>query len=103
MRTVVKNGVMRHGCSPTRAVEKAETFVRRHRSDTLGLVLASTRWRRAPASEKQLQILRTRGIEAPDALTKGQASHLIGMLPPPGGGSGPAPTGGGRAEKGEAP
>ena len=70
--------------TPARAVGKAEAFVREQRSDALGLVLASTRWRRAPASEKQLQILRARGIEAPDGLTKGQASHLIGMLPAPG-------------------
>ena len=36
--------------------------------------------RSAPATEKQINVLRRRKIEVPAGLTKGQASHLIGML-----------------------
>jgi hypothetical protein len=43
-------------------------------------VARNTRWRQAQASQKQLKVLRTRKIEVPEGLTKGQASHLISML-----------------------
>ncbi|MBW1803758.1 MAG: hypothetical protein JRJ85_23890, partial [Deltaproteobacteria bacterium] len=62
------------------AIKEAERFVRKNHSDLLVLVKLNTRWRRQPATEKQLNILRSRKIEVPKGLTKGQASHLIGML-----------------------
>jgi hypothetical protein len=49
--------------------------------ESVGLVARNTRWRRAPASDKQLRVLHSKKIKVPKGLTKGQASHLISMLP----------------------
>ena len=62
------------------AVLEAEKFVKNQFSDLMLLVKLHTRWRSAPATEKQIRVLRRRKIKAPEGLTKGQASHLIGML-----------------------
>jgi len=62
------------------AIRRAEGWVAVHRKDSLGLVLLGARWRREPASEKQLKLLDAREIDPPRGLTKGQASHLIAML-----------------------
>jgi hypothetical protein len=62
------------------AVLAAEDFVKNQFPDLLPLVRLRTPWRRAPATEKQIRVLRRRKIEVPPGLTKGQASHLIGML-----------------------
>ncbi len=62
------------------AILDAEAYVKSHFPDLLRLVKRDTRWRRAPATEKQIKALRSRKIDAPEELTKGQASHLIGML-----------------------
>jgi hypothetical protein len=62
------------------AVSEAEDYVARRFSDLLPLVRLDKRWRRAPATERQLGILRSRKIDVPKDITKGQASHLIGML-----------------------
>ena len=65
---------------PRSAILGAEKFVKDQFSDLLPLVKLYTRWRSAPATEKQINVLRRRKIEVPAGLTKGQASHLIGML-----------------------
>ena len=62
------------------AIRAAEGFVERQFGDLIPLVKLDTRWRRAPATEKQMRVIRSRKIEVPRGLTKGQASHLIGML-----------------------
>lgn len=62
------------------AIVEAEAYVREHLQDSVKLVDRKTRWRKAPASEKQIRALRNKGISVPEGLTKGQASHLIGML-----------------------
>ena len=62
------------------AIWEAEKFVKNQFSDLMPLVKLHTRWRSAPATEKQIRALRRRKIKAPEGLTKGQASHLIGML-----------------------
>ncbi len=62
------------------AILEAERFVKRHFSDSIALVRLNTRWRTEPATEKQVGVLRRRNIDVPKGLTKGQASHLIGML-----------------------
>jgi len=62
------------------AIQAAENFVKNQFSDLLPLVRLRTPWRRAPATEKQIRVLQRRKIEVPSGLTKGQASHLIGML-----------------------
>jgi hypothetical protein len=46
----------------------------------LGLILRRSRWRTEPASDKQIQILKAKGLQIPDGLTKGHASHIIGMI-----------------------
>jgi hypothetical protein len=63
------------------AVRNAEKFVAEHRKDSVGLVLREAKWRYQRASQKQLDLIKKRGIAVPVGLTKGQASHLIGMLP----------------------
>jgi hypothetical protein len=62
------------------AITVAEAHITDHLSESVGLVTRNTRWRRAPASEKQLRVLGSRKIRVPKSLTKGQASHLISML-----------------------
>ncbi|MHC5055569.1 MAG: DEAD/DEAH box helicase [Planctomycetota bacterium] len=66
--------------SPERAVRKAEAWVATHRKGSLGLVILGTRWRGERASPKQLSLLKSRGLQVPRGITKGQASHLIAML-----------------------
>ncbi len=63
-----------------KAIQDAETFIKQHFPDLLSLVRLNTKWRRQPATEKQISLLRTKKINVPEGLTKGQASHLIGML-----------------------
>ncbi|MBT8331507.1 MAG: DEAD/DEAH box helicase [Deltaproteobacteria bacterium] len=63
------------------AIKMSEAHVTHHLTESVGLVVRNTRWRRAPASDKQLRVLRSRKIKVPKGLTKGQASHLISMLP----------------------
>ncbi len=63
------------------AVTTSENYVTDHQKESVGLVARNTRWRRAPASDKQLKVLRSKKIKVPEGLAKGQASHLISMLP----------------------
>ena len=58
----------------------AETYIKKNISECVRLVTRDTRWRRDRATGKQLNVLRARKLDIPDGLTKGQASHLIGML-----------------------
>jgi len=62
------------------AVMASERHVRINLSGSVGLVMRNTRWRRQPATEKQTSVLRSKKLDVPEGLTKGQASHLIGML-----------------------
>ncbi len=62
------------------AITASEAALRRLYPDAVGLVSRRTRWRRAPASDKQVQFLRNKKIDVPPTLTKGAASHIIGML-----------------------
>jgi superfamily II DNA or RNA helicase len=62
------------------AVERAEKHIKERYPEQVGLVLQDRHWRREPASEKQIRFLRGKKITVPQGLTKGQASHLIGML-----------------------
>ena len=63
------------------AIKISEAHVFRHLKESVLLVARETRWRRAAASDKQLRVLRGKKIKVPTGLTKGQASHLINMLP----------------------
>ena len=62
------------------AVMGAEKHVRKNLPGSVGLVMRNTRWRRQPATQKQTSVLRSKKLDVPEGLTKGQASHLIGML-----------------------
>lgn len=68
-----------------RALAAADEFVHRERPESSGLVGRFLPWRRQRPSEKQMAILGRLGVELPRGLTKGQASHLIGMIPSAGG------------------
>ena len=63
------------------AIRDADRFVTEHRADSLRLVQLDSRWRHEPASEKQWSVLCALRVSLPPRLTKGQASHLIAMLP----------------------
>jgi len=63
-----------------KAIAEAEAHVTERHPDLLKLVSRDTRWRRDPATEKQITFLRRKRINVPKGLTKGQASHLISML-----------------------
>ena len=62
------------------AVFASEHLIKNQFSDLIPLVSLYSRWRNQPATEKQLNILRSRNLDVPKGITKGQASHLIGML-----------------------
>ena len=62
------------------AIHSAEQLIRNRFTDLIPLVSLYSRWRNQPATEKQLNILRGRNLDVPKRITKGQASHLIGML-----------------------
>ncbi|MFC1535069.1 DEAD/DEAH box helicase [Thermodesulfobacteriota bacterium] len=62
------------------ALKETERFVKKQFSDSLALVKLNSRWRNEPATEKQIKMLGAKKIDVPRGLTKGQASHLIGML-----------------------
>jgi hypothetical protein len=62
------------------AIREAEQWVETHRKESQGLVLLGTKWRHAPASDKQLEALRSKSVAVPKGITKGQASHLFAML-----------------------
>jgi superfamily II DNA or RNA helicase len=63
------------------AIQKAENYVRRMRPNALDLVDLQAAWRRRPASEKQLERLKRAHLQVPPRISRGQASHLIAMLP----------------------
>lgn len=67
-------------CDLASAIMDAEAYAKRKFPDELRLVLRDTYWRKQPASKKQIKALGSRKISVPEGLTKGQASHLIGML-----------------------
>ncbi len=62
------------------AIYTAEHIIRNQFGDIIPLVSLYSRWRNQPATEKQLSILRSRNLDVPEGITKGQASHLISML-----------------------
>jgi len=63
------------------AVGRAERWITANRADSLGLVLLRAKWRGRPASAKQVEYLKSWKISVPRGITKGQASHLVAMLP----------------------
>jgi superfamily II DNA or RNA helicase len=62
------------------AIYEAENLIKKEFSDLIPLLSLYSRWRNQPATEKQLAILLSRNLDVPKGITKGQASHLIGML-----------------------
>ncbi len=63
------------------AIAKAENCVRKTRPRALDLVDLQASWRRRPATEKQLERLKRAHLSPPPQISRGQASHLIAMLP----------------------
>ena len=62
------------------AIEQAEFFIKNEKSEVLPLIKLSSNWRKAPATEKQLKLIRRWNIQVPEDITKGQASYVIFML-----------------------
>ncbi len=63
------------------AIAKAEQYVRQTRPRALDLVNLRASWRRLPATQKQLDRLKQARLVIPPRISRGQASHLIAMLP----------------------
>jgi superfamily II DNA or RNA helicase len=63
------------------AIAKAEDYVKHTHPRALGLVDLNAPWRRRPATEKQLERLKRTHLLVPPQISRGQASHLIAMLP----------------------
>ena len=63
------------------AIAKAEDYVRHTRPRALDLVDLQAAWRSRPATEKQLERLKRAHVSPPPQISRGQASHLIAMLP----------------------
>jgi len=80
LRRFGKESLIARGKDLPSAIKMSEDYVTRHLSGSVGLVARNTKWRRLPASEKQLNVLSSKKIKVPKNLTKGQASHLISML-----------------------
>jgi superfamily II DNA or RNA helicase len=62
------------------SIKSADDFISIHRKESKKLVYRYSPWRQQPISEKQIKILKKRGITVSKKLTKGQASHIISML-----------------------
>jgi ATP-dependent helicase IRC3 len=62
------------------AIEKADDFVQQSRPQSLGLADLQARWRRQPATEKQIERLKKAHLQVPPRISRGQASHLIAMV-----------------------
>lgn len=60
------------------AMGVAEEYLRSDAQDALRLVDKSATWRTGQPSEKQVKLLQDLGIPVTDAMTKGEASNLIG-------------------------
>jgi superfamily II DNA or RNA helicase len=61
------------------AIGMIDDLVRRHRRDCLPFLAVDAEWRAQLPTEKQMGILRRRGIPPPKGLTRGQASWMIAM------------------------
>ncbi|MBN1695963.1 MAG: DEAD/DEAH box helicase [Spirochaetales bacterium] len=80
LRSRGKDTIMTATDTVRQAIAYAEHHVTEHRPDILRLVDLRGKWRTHPATKKQLSIISEKGIEIPENLTKGQASHIISML-----------------------
>jgi superfamily II DNA or RNA helicase len=79
-RAEVDNGAIASAPQLETAIEKADDFIRRSRPQALGLADLQARWRRQPATEKQIERLKRARLQVPPRISRGQASHLIAML-----------------------
>lgn len=72
-------GRVRLALAPTfaKALSAADAFVRKERPAQVGLVNRFTRWRREPATPKQVALLASLGQEVREGISKGEAAMLI--------------------------
>jgi superfamily II DNA or RNA helicase len=63
------------------AIGRADRCVSLDRPQSLGLADLRAGWRRQPATDKQLEYLKRAHLQVPPGISRGQASHLIAMLP----------------------
>lgn len=62
------------------AIHFADNFVASERPDSLSLVSLNARWRNEALTEKQIEVLKRNGINAPPELRRGQASQMISHI-----------------------
>jgi hypothetical protein len=68
------------GRDPAAAVMMADELVHRHYPDAVRLLSRDAGWRTRDATEKQLALLRRRGLPAPPHLSRGQASWMLSYV-----------------------
>ncbi|MHC4885846.1 MAG: DEAD/DEAH box helicase, partial [Planctomycetota bacterium] len=68
------------GTELAESIAWAEVQVNEQHHDELPLLLRDIPWRYKPASVKQRDLLESKKLALPDGITKGQASHLIGIM-----------------------
>ncbi len=76
----INGNVVAAGAELASVISHAEDFIRRTRSEVLGLVDLGASWRWQPATERQIECIRRARIDPPPNISRGQASHLIAML-----------------------
>lgn len=60
------------------SIDAAETWIRQHRRDQIGMLLSNVRWKQDLATDKQIaQLRRNRVPFDPATITKGEASRLL--------------------------
>lgn len=65
---------------PAAAVRVADRYVRKELPDRVTVLRRDAAWRDRAPSEKQLEILRAKGVPIPDGLTRGRASWMLAHL-----------------------
>ena len=68
------------GQDPAAAVVIADAIVHRHYTDAVRLLSRDAGWRTRDATDKQLELLRKRGLPAPPQLSRGQASWMLSYV-----------------------
>lgn len=65
------------------AVLAVDDLVRKHRSSCVSFLTLEAGWRAHEPTDKQLDVLRRRGVPTPKGITRGQASWMIAMASGP--------------------
>lgn len=62
------------------AISMTDDFLTRHYSGNIAFSKRNATWRDAPATEKQMKLIRRFSVDVPEKLSKGDASAIIGKI-----------------------